>query len=65
MYTETEQWIKSQNDGYMERERGMTTWIHTARTESYHDSHQACGYYHVFYYMLQHVVVVYEQVQQR
>lgn len=48
-----------------EMDNCMTTWMHTARTDSQHDSHQACGYYHVFYYMLQHVVVVYEQVQQR
>lgn len=39
--------------------------MHTARTESHHRSHQARGDYHVFYYMLQHVVVVYEQVRQR
>lgn len=43
----------------------MTTGMHTAATESYHRSRWACGYYHVFYYMLQHVVVVYEQVRQR
>lgn len=48
-----------------ERERGVTTRLHTAGTESQHGYHQACGYYHVFYYMLQHVVVVYGQVRQR
>lgn len=33
--------------------------MHTAGAESQQAAHKACSYYHVLYYMLQHVVVVY------